>query len=239
MTDRFQTTRSDDSDAAWQAVCRSQAVIEFALDGTVVWANDLFLLTMGYALDEVVGEHHRLFCAADTARSPGYAAFWESLRDGQFDANIYKRVDRHGGVIWFQATYNPLFDADGRPHKVVTIASNVTHQVELELELHAQLDEGARIQRELGQRSAELQHTVEQLATVVTAINGIAVQTNLLALNAAIEAARAGEAGRGFAVVAAEVKKLATDTRVATEQAAVMMGDRAVALAGRRYLGAQ
>ena len=236
------TASRADSASAWQAVCRSQAVIEFALNGTVLWANDLFLMTMGYDLQEIVGQHHRMFCDEETVRSPRYRAFWDALSRGQFDADIYKRIARDRSEIWLQATYNPILDAEGRPHKIVKIASNVTHQVELERDAQARIDEGMRIQRELEERSAEaeergaeLQRTLAQLAKVVTTINGIAAQTNLLALNATIEAARAGDAGRGFAVVASEVKKLATDTRLATEQAAAMMGDRSIPLGGLGY----
>ena len=191
--------------AAWQAVCRSQAVIEFALDGTVLWANAVFLDAMGYRLDEVVGRHHRMFCDADHADSAEYAAFWAKLGAGEFDAGEYRRLDRDGRPVWLQATYNPVLDAEGSPERVLKIATDVT---------------ALRMLR------SELETTVTQLGEIVETIRGIAGQTNLLALNATIEAARAGEAGRGFAVVADEVKKLAQDTRRATERAAAAVLQR-------------
>lgn len=192
------------SEAAWTAICRSQAVIQFAPDGIVLWANDLFLDTTGYALDEVRGRHHNMFCDPAYANSAEYRAFWAKLGRGEFDAGEYRRVTKSGAEIWLQATYNPVFDEAGRPARVLKIATDITR---------------SKIAND------KLERTLAQLGNIVSAINGIAAQTNLLALNATIEAARAGDAGRGFAVVAGEVKKLASDTRMATEKAAAMMRD--------------
>ena len=189
-------------DAVWDAICRSQAVIEFAPDGTILWANDLFLATMGYALGEIVGRHHRIFCDEGQARSAAYAALWEKLGQGDFDAGEYRRLGKNGQEVWLQATYNPVFNAQGRVERILKIATDTTPSKSLR---------------------AELKSTVDGLVDIVDTISGIANQTNLLALNATIEAARAGEAGRGFAVVAAEVKKLAGDTRAATDRARAMV----------------
>jgi len=189
-------------DAVWDAICRSQAVIEFAPDGAILWANDLFLATMGYALGEIVGRHHRIFCDEGQARSAAYAALWEKLGQGDFDAGEYRRLGKNGQEVWLQATYNPVFNAEGRVERILKIATDTTP---------------SKILR------AELKSTVDGLVDIVDTISGIANQTNLLALNATIEAARAGEAGRGFAVVAAEVKKLAGDTRAATDRARAMV----------------
>ncbi len=193
-------TRSND--AAWEAICRSQAVIEFALDGMILWANPVFLKIMDYTLREIVGRHHALFCEQAYVRSSGYAAFWAKLGQGEFDVGEYRRRRKDGGEVWLQATYNPILDSSGKPERILKIATDVT------------------ISKMLGNR---LETVLGQLASVVASINGLAAQTNLLALNATIEAARAGDAGRGFAVVASEVKKLAGDTRLATETAAEML----------------
>lgn len=131
--------------------------------------------------------------------------------------------------MWIQASYNPILDGDGRPRKVVKIASDVTRQVLLEQEVQARLAEADIFQLELQEGKTQLEDTMAGLAGIVSSIGQIASQTNLLALNATIEAARAGEAGRGFAVVANEVKKLAGDTRSATEKAGRMMKREALA----------
>lgn len=188
--------------AAWDAICRSQAVIEFSPDGLVLWANELFLDLLGYTLAEIKGRHHRMFCAPGYAASPEYAVFWQKLARGDFDAGEYSRVAKDGREVWLQATYNPVWNKDGSTQRVLKIASNTTPSKRLQ---------------------EELEQTVARLSDVVETIGDIAVQTNLLALNATIEAARAGDAGRGFAVVAAEVKKLAGDTRIATQRAAAMV----------------
>lgn len=111
-----------------QALNRVQAVIEFDLTGKVLTANDNFLRTFGYALDEVVGQHHRIFCEPAFARSPEYAAFWERLGRGEFNAGEYRRLSKDGKPVWIQASYNPIFDAAGRPLKVVKFATDVTQE---------------------------------------------------------------------------------------------------------------
>lgn len=188
--------------AAWDAICRSQAVIEFDPRGIILWANDSFLATMGYALADVEGRHHRIFCEPGYADTPAYADFWRKLGRGEFDAGEYKRVGKDGRAIWLQATYNPVFRADGSVERILKIATDTTPAHQLRM---------------------ELRNTVDGLSDIVNSIGLIANQTNLLALNASIEAARAGEAGKGFAVVAAEVKKLAGDTRSATDRARAMV----------------
>lgn len=110
------------------AICRSNAVIEFRLDGTIVWANQNFLDTMGYTLDEIAGQHHRLFVEPAYAASAEYQQFWEELRSGRFQAAEYKRIGKGGKEVWLQATYNPVLNQEGKPIKVLQVASNVTEQ---------------------------------------------------------------------------------------------------------------
>lgn len=108
------------------AVHRSQAVIEFDLQGRVLTANDNFLAVMGYTLEEIVGHHHRMFCEPAYTESRAYADFWDRLALGEFDSGEYKRVTKDGQQVWLQATYNPIFDEQGRPVKVVKFASDIT-----------------------------------------------------------------------------------------------------------------
>jgi methyl-accepting chemotaxis protein len=114
------------------AIDKVQSIIEFAMDGTILYANDNFLSAMGYAFDEVVGQHHRIFVDPAHARSPEYVQFWQRLNDGQFEFAEYKRLGKGGREVWIQASYNPLLDARGRPFKVVKYATDVT-----QLKLHA------------------------------------------------------------------------------------------------------
>jgi methyl-accepting chemotaxis protein len=206
-----------------EAMNRSQARIEFSLDGRILGANEHFLRLAGYRLEEIVGHHHRMFCTPEDAASEDYRRFWSKLGRGDYDGGTYKRRTKDGRDIWLQATYNPVLDPAGKPIKVVKFATDITRRVELEQEVQDRLAEGLAFQAELEARKRALEETMDQLSAIVTTIGDIASQTNLLALNASIEAARAGEAGRGFSVVASEVKKLANDTRAATQRASEMM----------------
>ena len=110
------------------AINKSQAVIEFNMDGTISWANDNFLSTVGYSLDEINGQHHRMFCEPEYASGPEYREFWKRLNDGIYDSGEYKRLGSGGREIWIQASYNPIMDLNGKPFKVVKYATNVTDQ---------------------------------------------------------------------------------------------------------------
>lgn len=135
------------------AIDKSQATIEFDLSGHVLTANDNFLGALGYSLEEIQGHHHRMFCDEGYAASPAYAEFWAKLNRGQFDAGRYKRLGKGGRVIWIQASYNPIYDGNGRLCKVVKFATDVTAQVELE--------------ESVKRRAAEDQRKVEELLKVV------------------------------------------------------------------------
>ena len=118
--------RAADHQGQIEAIHRSQAVIEFALDGTILDANVNFLATMGYALGEVAGRHHSMFVEAADAADPAYAAFWAALAAGEYRRAEFKRRARDGREVWLQASYNPILDPDGRPFKVVKFATDIT-----------------------------------------------------------------------------------------------------------------
>ena len=107
------------------ALHRVQAVIEFALDGTILQANENFLQAMGYRLEEIQGKHHSLFVDPEQARSAGYRDFWARLGRGEYDAGQYRRFGKNQREIWIQASYNPVLDRQGRPYKVVKFATDV------------------------------------------------------------------------------------------------------------------
>ncbi|WP_312023043.1 methyl-accepting chemotaxis protein [Stenotrophomonas sp. 278] len=111
------------------AINKSQAVIEFSLDGRILGANENFLATTGYTLDEVRGRHHSMFVDASCRESAEYRAFWEKLGRGEYDAEQYRRLGKGGREVWIQASYNPIMDMNGRAFKVVKYATDVTAQV--------------------------------------------------------------------------------------------------------------
>ncbi|MGC2776927.1 MAG: PAS domain-containing methyl-accepting chemotaxis protein [Bradyrhizobium sp.] len=110
------------------AIGRSQAVIEFNLDGTVITANDHFLRALGYSLPEIQGKHHSMFVAPAERDSAAYREFWAALNRGEYQAAEYKRIGKGGKEVWIQASYNPVFDQNGKPFKVVKFATDVTAQ---------------------------------------------------------------------------------------------------------------
>ena len=112
--------------AKLDAIGRAQAIIEFTVDGEVITANPNFLATVGYRLEEIKGQHHRLFIDPAYARSGEYEAFWNRLRQGEYVAAEFKRIAKGGREVWIQASYNPIFDLNGKVVKVVKFATDVT-----------------------------------------------------------------------------------------------------------------
>ena len=122
------------------AIGKSQAVIEFRMDGTIVAANENFLKTLGYSLDEVKGRHHSMFVDDVYARSGEYREFWAKLNRGEYQSAEYKRIGKGGKEVWIQASYNPIFDLNGKPFKVVKYAADVTEQVKAKIDMQNKVD---------------------------------------------------------------------------------------------------
>ena len=195
MTDvteeRKKTARHD---SYWQALSRLQAVIEFSLDGIVLDANANFLDTLGYSLEEIRGQHHRMFVDPAEARAPDYAAFWERLRRGEQQVVECRRIGKGGREVWIQATYNPLFDASGKVSGIVKFATDVTRARE------------ARVRRMSAQKTVN---------TGVSDIAGAISSTNEQAMGAAASAA---EASANVNAVAAGASQLSSSVAEINEQ---------------------
>lgn len=223
----------------WAAINRTTGIISFTPDGVILDANENFLKTVGYSIEQLKGQHHRILCKSEYAQSSAYQNFWRQLAAGTPIKGIFERIDKYGKSIWLEAEYTPIFDNSGKVVQVVKNARNITNQVESErmLEevtdsLESQIREGEKAisgvsskMSEVLEKNSNFKVSIESLSgqtmeinKIVGTIREIASQTNLLALNAAIEAARAGENGRGFAVVADEVRKLAQRVQDATRE---------------------
>ncbi|MCV0424094.1 MAG: PAS domain-containing methyl-accepting chemotaxis protein [Roseibium sp.] len=160
-----QKMRNADNEGQVDAINRSQAVIHFELDGTILDANDNFLSAMGYSLEEIQGQHHGMFVEPDFRESAEYRQFWEDLAAGQFKSNEFKRIAKGGREIWIQATYNPIYDAAGRPFKVVKFASDITEQV---TERHRRVETQKKIDEdlsEIAQSISEASHQANESAS--------------------------------------------------------------------------
>lgn len=122
-----------------KAIQRSQAVIEFNLDGTILDANENFLNAVGYRLEEIRGKHHSIFVEPAYRNGIEYKQFWDALGRGEYQAAEYKRVGKDGREIWIQASYNPIFDFNGKPYKVIKYATDVTERKKKDIDSGGQI----------------------------------------------------------------------------------------------------
>lgn len=111
------------------AIDQSQAIIEFETDGRILKANENFLKSMGYSLNEIVGQYHRMFCEADYVKTADYQSFWERLRGGEFIADKFVRIGKGGRKVWIQAAYTPVFNSEGKVYKVIKVAADITSRM--------------------------------------------------------------------------------------------------------------
>lgn len=184
------------------AINKSQAVIEFTPEGKVLTANDGFLGTLGYELDEISGKHHRMFCEDTYTSTEAYRQFWENLRKGEYSAGRFKRMGKGGSVVWIQATYNPILDLNGDVFKVVKFATNVTKEVEIEegviavantftdntREITDKAKTVASGAQKLGATTEEMSASVEELSASIDSIAENSREANNVAKNTQEEA---------------------------------------------------
>lgn len=200
--------RNAEFEGKMEAIGKSQAIIEFTPDGTILTANENFLAVTGYSLDQIKGKHHRIFCDSTYAASPQYRAFWEKLGRGEYDTGRYKRFGNGGKEIWIQASYNPILDMEGRPYKVVKFASDITSRVALEEEvtqiainfaakassISSQAKTVAAGAQSLGATTEEMNASVEELSASIDAIAQNSKSADAIAKSTQTEADQGSQA---------------------------------------------
>ncbi|RXJ84565.1 PAS domain-containing methyl-accepting chemotaxis protein [Arcobacter sp. CECT 8985] len=190
------------------AINRSQAVIEFDMNGIILDANKNFLDTLGYSLDEIQGKHHSMFCEDSYKNSKEYIKFWEDLNKGIFSTGQYLRLGKNGKRIWIQASYNPIFDTEGKPFKVVKYAVDITNRKEMIYQIDenvkkltsslnhlseasASMSEGAEITKDSSQKITEsitqineavsnLSEKIEAMLSSITSITSTSKEAEII-----------------------------------------------------------
>ncbi len=170
-----ETIEKADFSGQLDAISKAQAVIEFELDGTILTANENFCSTIGYSLDEIVGKHHSMFVDPEQRASVEYQSFWKNLGNGQLSAGQYQRMGKGGTELWLQASYNPIFDPNGKPFKVVKYATNITEQKNAARELEHVMSETARVMSSIADGNLTQQMEGEysgEFKTLQSSVNG-------------------------------------------------------------------
>lgn len=189
------------------AVGKSNAVVEFNMDGTIRHANDNFLRAVGYSLDEIKGKHHRMFVEAEYGRSAEYRNFWETLNRGEFQVGTYTRYNKNGEEIYLQASYNPILDLKGNPVKVVKYAMNMTEIIrvikamangDLSLRCNTAVDNGGL--------TAEINKALENLNSVMS---NISQGSEVVAKSSDLLQKKVDDMKRNTAEVAAAIAQMA------------------------------
>ena len=154
-----------------EAIGKSQAVIEFDMNGLILDANDNFLATMGYKLDELKGQHHRICVDPNYANDPEYELFWERLRAGEYESSEYQRFGKNRKEIWIQASYNPILDMNGKPFKVVKYATDITDLVKAREEVtHLTAKTQGAVQSVAG-ASQQMQAAIQEISSNMSKSN--------------------------------------------------------------------
>ncbi|NUU61039.1 methyl-accepting chemotaxis protein [Paenibacillus agri] len=222
---------SVDQGIMFTAMEQSLAMIAFDTYGKVLWANPIFAEVMEHTVDALPGMQHSSFCPSEFAKSREYADFWDNLRNGVAFHDKVQRVTRSGRVLWLEAFYTPVLDAEGHVQNVVKIATDITARQQVLVDssnefmsvvtaMTARTNEVHHASQGivndieiLNKESQVVKNNVETISSVASLVKEIATQSHMLGLNAAIEAARANEYGRGFAVIAEEVRKMANTSK--------------------------
>ena len=206
------------------AISKSQAVIAFEMDGTVITANDSFLNAMGYRLEEIVGQHHRMFVDDVTKQSAEYRVFWERLNRGEYETGEYKRLGKGGKEVWLQSSYNPILDLNGKPFKVVKYATDITAQVQTRTDMTHVLKTVSENAQGLASASEELTKVSQHLGVNAEETSA---QANVVASAAEQVSSNVNTVATGIEELTASIREIASN---ASQGAQVAKG--AVGVAG-------
>jgi methyl-accepting chemotaxis protein len=190
--------RAVDFEGQLAAISKAQATIEFGMDGTIQTANENFLSTMGYSLDEIKGRHHSTFSEEAYRQSAEYREFWAKLNRGEHHTGEFKRVGRGGKIVWIQASYNPILDLNGKPYKVVKYATDITAQVNAREALK-------KLLATVSENATALAGASEELTSVSTTMSATAEETSV---QANVVSAASEEVSKNVQTVASGVDEL-------------------------------
>jgi methyl-accepting chemotaxis protein len=200
------------------AIGKAQAVIEFNLDGTVITANENFLATLGYRLDEIKGKHHGLFVEPAYRASAEYRQFWSDLNEGKYQAAEYKRIGKGGKEVWIQASYNPIFDLNGKPFKVVKFATDISDRKAAEANLRKTMGIVAQNSETLSSASEELAANSQQM---VSNAEETAAQAGVVSAAAEQVSKNVQTVATGTEEMSASIKEIAKNAQEAAKVASV------------------
>jgi methyl-accepting chemotaxis protein len=203
------------------AIGKSQAVIEFNMDGTILKANDNFLNTLNYSQNEIIGKHHSIFCENSYKNSQEYTDFWRKLNAGNFDGGEYLRIGKNGKEIWIQATYNPIMDFDGKPFKVVKYATDITARKNSMFKIEESVKHLTTSLNNLSTTATAMTHGAEvttsgsqevsaTITQINTAVSDISTKLNLM-LDSIKDISESSSNGKKIAVEAQEKSKETTN----------------------------
>ena len=221
-----QKTLNADFSGQIEAISKSQAVIEFNMDGTIVTANANFLNTLGYSLDEIKGKHHSLFVEPGYRQSSEYKEFWASLQRGEYQAAEYRRLGKGGKEVWIQASYNPITDMNGKPFKVVKYATDTTAQVQSRLENEKGMEECVRVLTEVsaGNLLEKMEHDYQgTFGDIKEALNATVDRLSEMVR-------RLMETAQSVNVAASEIASGSSDLSMRTEQQASSLEETAASM---------
>ncbi len=190
-------------DRQLEEINRTQARIEFNADGTIITANQNFLTAFGYGLDEIKGQHHRLFVESAYRDSPAYAQFWRDLNEGKFQTAEFKRIAKGGREVWIQATYNPAFGIDGRVDRVIKVATDITARKVAEESLK-------RTMAAVAENSQTLASSAEELTAVSQQMSSNSEET---AAQSNVVAAASEQVSKNVATVATSAEEMSASVR--------------------------